>query len=468
MKNLLIVTFCLIFSQISQTQNVQTVCINGEKNVPLTGHFFEASPLSLPLNSGITPERAFSLKHLYLSADYKTKAHPVFQLPLRLKEGANPSNRFVITGFVDHNPGYPGLLNDYNCGLITYDTEGGYNHTGTDFFIWPYPWRSMNNDLVEVVAAAPGTILIKDDGNFDQNCDGSDLPYNGICILHADGSVAWYIHLKKNSLTTMSVGDYVAIGDYLGVVGSSGISLSPHLHFEVYDADENLVDPFAGPCNLTTADSWWQNQIPYLNSSINRLSVHNHLPAFPSCPQPEVTHEQDEFYPGDTCYFISWFRNIFPGDTVEYKLVRPDQSVFSNWLWIAPDTFYTASWNYFYFPFNQNMTGQWTIKAIYKEETYQNSFEFKSQQSVEINKGLLPVNISPNPFQSELVIRPEVSGNLSYSVFDQRGVVVIHGSRNGYNKESITVSTESLKPGLYFIQIELNDKTGVEKLVKLD
>jgi hypothetical protein len=62
-------------------------------------------------------------------------------------------------------------------------------------------------------------------------------------VRHADDLIALYYHLKKGSVA-VSVGQQVAAGDILGVAGSSGCSTAAHLHFELRDAANNVVDPF--------------------------------------------------------------------------------------------------------------------------------------------------------------------------------------------------------------------------------
>jgi len=62
---------------------------------------------------------------------------------------------------------------------------------------------------------------------------------NLIFILHADGTIARYLHLKHGGVN-VDVGDRVAAGDLIGFSGNTGYSHDPHLHFDVIRVDENL------------------------------------------------------------------------------------------------------------------------------------------------------------------------------------------------------------------------------------
>ena len=52
-----------------------------------------------------------------------------------------------------------------------------------------------------------------------------------------------YAHMQRGS-SPLRVGDVVQVGDFIGLVGNTGISTGPHLHFEVRIEGE-YVDPFA-------------------------------------------------------------------------------------------------------------------------------------------------------------------------------------------------------------------------------
>ena len=77
----------------------------------------------------------------------------------------------------------------------------------------------MDENAVEIISIADGMIIHKQDGNDDRSCSIGGKTWNAIYIQHADGSIAWYGHLKKGSITSKSVGEIVQAGEYLGVVG---------------------------------------------------------------------------------------------------------------------------------------------------------------------------------------------------------------------------------------------------------
>ena len=90
-------------------------------------------------------------------------------------------------------------------------------------------------------AARDGIVIIVTQ-NFDRGGIGKKfLPRgNHIGILHDDGTIGFYWHLKKNG-SLVNVSDSVKKGQVIGLSGNTGFSLFPHLHFEVrrYDAYGN-------------------------------------------------------------------------------------------------------------------------------------------------------------------------------------------------------------------------------------
>jgi len=253
----------------------------------------------------------------------------LFQWPAQLIPGASDSVSDVIANYLDQDLAYPGHVRDWNCGVRSYDLAGGYNHRGLDISAFPFAWLKMDRDEMIVVAAAAGTIIRKDDGHFDRNCGrlGSlptNTPVNAIYVRHADGSIAWYLHVKSGSLTPKAVGDTVAAGERIASVGSSGASTSPHLHFEVYSGNGQLIDPFAGTCNTLNADSWWANQPAYWQPALVRLSVHSAVPTFSDCTSDDAPAATSYLVPGNVFHAAVFLRDFLLDSSFPVRVVRPD------------------------------------------------------------------------------------------------------------------------------------------------
>jgi murein DD-endopeptidase MepM/ murein hydrolase activator NlpD len=86
----------------------------------------------------------------------------------------------------------------------------------------------------KICATRSGTVIkVKEDSNSGCNSSKCLSLANYIDILHEDGSVANYSHLKYNGVLVKE-GDKVTAGDVIALSGNTGYSNKPHLHFEVY------------------------------------------------------------------------------------------------------------------------------------------------------------------------------------------------------------------------------------------
>ena len=73
-----------------------------------------------------------------------------------------------------------------------------------------------------VVASAAGVVRFA--GWYDE-------AYGNLVVLdHNDGYSSWYAHLER---VEVAAGEWVPIGDRLGLIGASGQVTGPHLHFEI-------------------------------------------------------------------------------------------------------------------------------------------------------------------------------------------------------------------------------------------
>jgi murein DD-endopeptidase MepM/ murein hydrolase activator NlpD len=91
----------------------------------------------------------------------------------------------------------------------------------------------------KIAAAREGVVVrVKEDGDRG----GLNRKYrqygNNIVIQHPDGSRAGYWHIQKDG-ALVNVGDSVAKGQIIALSGKTGYAAFPHLHFLVWDFDNN-------------------------------------------------------------------------------------------------------------------------------------------------------------------------------------------------------------------------------------
>lgn len=383
-----------------------------------------------------------------------------FIWPIRAANSLTDYSFYGISNFVDHDSSYPNHLLDYNNGTRTYDTESGYNHQGTDIFTWPFSWYKMDNNQVEVVAAADGVIIGKHDGNFDRSCAMNDNDWNAVYLQHSDGSITWYGHFKNHSLTDKNIGDTVTAGEFLGIVGSSGSSTGPHLHFEVYDKNMNLIDPWFGPANPSVASSLWQNQKPYFDPKINKVSTHSAWPVFPSCPQEEIPNLKNNFVSNDTVYFVTFYQDQIKGMVSSYKIYTPDNLIWKEWNHSITDSFYTASWWGWWWILPSNASqGNWKFDVVFNGVEYYHIFHVNENTTVKENKSLpsefFVSNNYPNPFNPSTKLQYEIPNDnfVSIKLYDILGeeVKTIENDYKHAGSYELTINAGGLESGVYLL-----------------
>lgn len=323
-----------------------------------------------------------------------------------------------VTQLTDNDLTYDSRL-DYNCQDRTYD-NAYYNHGGTDIVPWPFPWNQLEENGVQVIAAADGVLIYKFDEDVnDHNCLVTDTisisPGNYVVIEHPNGMTSWYAHMKHGSVTTKSVGAPVQAGEYLGIVGSSGFTTGPHVHFEVRNGDNIFspnLDPFAGACNQLNPDtgSLWAHQPPYYDPSINKLTVGTNAPIFNTCSE-SVPNESDMVNAGQLIYYTAYHRDQLDTGVTHYTILAPDGTPYHKWSWppISPtvpyDPYDARSWPKYLFP--NAPIGTWTFQAQYLGKTYEHSFE-----------------VLPPTGQNKLYASPDRSGTINGIAYDSSDVLV--------------------------------------------
>ncbi|WP_175455530.1 peptidoglycan DD-metalloendopeptidase family protein [Winogradskyella thalassocola] len=460
-KKITSLVFFFLFFSFSYTQNSLTPSGGGEfifnanKTPCLTD--VQREVLLSDIKNGI--QQLKLEKKLVFSKYHKSGGHPLFIWPVKKKDGLEYNDVWGISNYVDQNLSYPNQVLDYNCGSKTYDTASGYNHWGIDIFNWPFQWKMMDNDDVEIIAGAPGQIILKISAMEDRTCSAaSDINnWNVVVIQHTDGSAAVYGHMKQNSLTTKNVGDMVTEGEFLGIVGSSGNSSGPHLHFEVYSeiewdgvGQDILVDPYAGDCNTMNTDSWWQDQKPYTNPNINAVLTHSTIPVFPDCPTQEITNESTDFDASDDIHFGLYMRDQVNGTSINLKVIRPDNTEVYNWNFPFTAN-YNASWFYWNFSNIYDMDGEWKWEATYLDQTVTNMFNVTGSLNVD-EEDFKSTSIYPNPFNAIVNIYSKTKIK-SARIVDVLGKSILEFNKN--SEEGIKeLNLEKLSKGMYFLTLE--------------
>ena len=302
-------------------------------------------------------------------------AGPGFEIPLRRGLSNNSPRVFGISNFVDQDDTRPNALLDWNCGQRTYDTDSD-NHNGTDYGSGQFPWLTMDNDGLVVIAAADGEIVDRHDGEFDRHCAFDPNARANIVVLeHDDGTISIYAHMKKGSITPRKVGDRVEQGDYLGVVGSSGFSTGPHLHLGVQDRFNNLYDPYAGSCNSLNSESYWKEQEPYFAKGVVSADTHSAPPEFPPCPQTENPNFSNTFSGQDFIHASVTVRDFEGGDVIEVAVRDPGGSTVFATSFSDPTFDYapvvTVRWE---FPPGLTAAGRYTWAATFGGQTVEHPF----------------------------------------------------------------------------------------------
>lgn len=254
---------------------------------------------------------------------------------------------WVINNYVDLDE-EEGKLADYH-GSVQDDAKTYDGHRGTDIDIAHF--RRMEEG-VKVLAAFPGTVVAVTDIHDDRSIewfDGCADFTNAIQVRHANGYLTKYLHIKRDS-ALVEVGESVKTGDALALVGSAGCSTWPHLHFEVRDPSDHVVDPFQSEL--------WANS-PVYNTLLGLMDI--------VITQGELTSVDELRDPAanvtsvlatDTLGVGALVAGGGAGDTVSIVLQRPDTSTyttrsvnyeqvyrFAKWYWNIELEAIPGTWN---------------------------------------------------------------------------------------------------------------------------
>lgn len=389
----------------------------------------------------------------------------LFHFPLRSVSAlADPGYYIVAANVAHHTSG----LFDYHCGNRTYP-----RNNGTDFYLWPFAWHKMNTELVNVVAAADGVIVAKNDGQPDLNCVNSGSLPNYLTLLHSNGTTSLYFHLKKRSLTIKNIGDSVVAGEFLGVVGSSGNSSNPHLNFQVY-TDTSLsqvLDPYAGNCNSTNGNNtMWDFQEPYKVPMLNAIATHGQIPVPYGCHDEEKTQFRSTFNPGDTIYLGCYYRDANSSVATNHSLIKPDGTLFKSWSSGNRDT---GMFSYAVFeqvlPLDASVNGTWKYQAEYNGNKLVTTFTVNNIiTSLPSIDGIYKMSVYPVPSNENVIINinTTVPKKIKFILYDLNGKILkqtnpkfISGNVN------LNLNLSGYASGTYFLNTIINNQNIINKIL---
>jgi hypothetical protein len=387
---------------------------------------------------------------------HNNKAGTPLSWPLKAKASLNDCSFYHISAYVDQNTA-AGSFKDFNCGTNSYD-----GHGGTDISIWPFNFLKMDSSLVQIVAAAPGIILAKHDGEFDKNCTANTLTANYVVIQHADGSRANYWHMKKNSVLSKAIGQSVAAGEYLGLVGSSGSSSGPHLHFEVWSGATSAtrVDPYSGSCNSLNANSWWAAQKTYKETAVVKVSVNTTDVLIPACPGTEISNEAKVFQvpfqgpglPAGFAKFYMFLRDEVTGGIGDMKIKNPDGSTFVSWTYSSTTDKKNLMWGWS--KKLPTVPGKYTFEVNYNGSSCSALFEITNATGIPQLANERKFLVYPNPSNGLVFFEGVFNSEMQIEIYSDNGeLVYLDTPKSTYNNLTIT-----LQKGLFFYRMKSSNE----------
>ncbi len=359
-----------------------------------------------------------------------------------------------------------GSHKDFNCNdQFVYD-----GHRGTD--ISAYNFKQMDWGI-PIYATADGVVTFVRDGEFDRNYWP---PYigqpNGVVIQHSDGSNSQYWHLRKNSVA-VKVGESVKAGDQIALMGSSGQTPIPHLHFELWENNGgNLVnvDPFSGDCNFRS--ELWNKHLEYpgdknfrvLDAGIfTKTNLQGNEPnnyfgerVLKDRPSQPYVYGIDEVLLG------LWIQSqVLPGTGYKVVIRKKDESVFRE-ITKTASTKNGVQWHVFYMNFSNSVSdddfGEWNAE-IYFEDELEKSVNFTvGEQTIlapRFNHGVGRSFIINGEIQKLNLVVIDNTDDLVFNLIDNLAAVSIDGN------EFIVNNTSDQDFRNNFFRVEVKNAAGL-------
>lgn len=198
--------------------------------------------LKIPPVTGVVHKVSSGETIYSIAKKYKTSAQNIINFPFN--EFTDLDTFGLTAGQILYVP--DGVIEEEKPVISKYFAQVQQGVRGSSNFIWPtsgiitqYPvWYHMavdiaNNSSPSILASDGGTVIFAGCYSYGYGCH--------IIIDHGNGYQTLYAHLSQLYVST---GQVVDQGQQIGVMGSTGRSTGPHLHFEIRSGG-TLLNPLS-------------------------------------------------------------------------------------------------------------------------------------------------------------------------------------------------------------------------------
>lgn len=249
------------------------------------------------------------------SLTFRFKTSLPVSLPQKLSWpiGGRDNIDWVVTNYADVDP-RDGRQADYRGGAFQYD-----NHDAIDITL---PTFQKMDQGIPVLAAADGIVRSVKDGFFDRETSRGERTGNSVLVDHGNGWSTFYLHFARNSIAVRA-GQRVRAGLVLGLVGSSGDSTAPHLHFNLRYHDLPVEVHYAPGSYFLRPRAYQGAMSPRVMDS----GITDHDPRYALPERPTVRTTFSVSQPEDVWF---WYRatHAVNGSELLVKWYRPNGTVF--------------------------------------------------------------------------------------------------------------------------------------------
>ncbi|MFK7818650.1 MAG: peptidoglycan DD-metalloendopeptidase family protein [Planctomycetaceae bacterium] len=307
-----------------------------------------------------------------------TAASPKFAWPLN---SAVVQMSEFITSYADVDP-LTGSAADFNGGVFADDGNVGWD-------IGPAHFTEQDAGI-EVVAAAIGSVVEVNDGEFDRNTSGGSGPGNFVTVDHGNGYRTTYANLRRDSVM-VAVGDAVAPGDVLGFLGSSGASQRAQLNF-VLSHNGRPVEPLLDPAAYLDSTPSYSGDTEFVRSS--GVTSYDPVDHFLERPSRVNVFEQA---PNQDVTVWAQLAAMKQGQVVEFVWNRPDGSEFDRRLRVVPQDQVSERFQFSSTLDTTPQVGTWTVEFLVDgtkigEESFEVQVAGGPEMLVEDDAGIIVVN----------------------------------------------------------------------------